>query len=138
DCIEFNHHFRYGDVAADVAFLAMDLEERGFPDLARTFVQAYGEYAADAELPSVLDSYQCYRAFVRAKVDCFRLDDPTLPAGEKRQAARAAARYLQLAASYATRLRRPWLLLCCGLMGSGKSVLAGALGARARSPLLEL
>ena len=109
----------------------MDLEERGFPDLARTFVQAYGEYAEDAELPSVLDFYQCYRAFVRAKVDCFRLDDPTLPASEKRQAARAAVRYLQLAASYATRLRRPWLLLCCGLMGSGKSVLAGALAQRA-------
>jgi aminoglycoside phosphotransferase family enzyme/predicted kinase len=131
DCIEFNHRFRYGDVAADVAFLAMDLEERGFPDLARTFVRAYGAYAEDAELPSVLDFYQCYRAFVRAKVACFRLDDPTVPAAEKRQAARAAARYLELAASYATRLRRPWLLLCCGLMGSGKSVLAGALAERA-------
>ena len=131
DCIEFNHRFRYGDVAADVAFLAMDLEERGFPDLAQTFVRAYGAYAEDAELPSVLDFYQCYRAFVRAKVACFRLDDPTVPAGEQRQAARAAARYLELAASYATRLRRPWLLLCCGLMGSGKSVLAGALAQRA-------
>jgi aminoglycoside phosphotransferase family enzyme len=131
DCIEFNHRFRYGDVAADVAFLAMDLEERGFSDLAQTFVRAYGAYAEDAELPSVLGFYQCYRAFVRAKVACFRLDDPTVPAGEKRQAARAAARYLELAASYATRLRRPWLLLCCGLMGSGKSILAGALAERA-------
>jgi len=130
DCIEFNHRLRYGDVAADVAFLAMDLEERGFPDLAQTLVRAYGEYAEDAELPSVLDFYKCYRAFVRAKVACFRLDDPTVPAGEKRQAARAAARYLELAASYAKLLRRPWLLLCCGLMGSGKSVLAGALAQR--------
>ena len=137
DCIEFNHRFRYGDVAADVAFLAMDLEERGFPDLARTFVRAHGEYAEDAELPSVLDFYQCYRAFVRAKVACFRLDDPTVQAGEKRQAARAAARYLELAASYATRLRRPWLLLCCGLMGSGKSVLAGALAQRAGLQVLS-
>ena len=48
-CIEFNHRFRYGDVAADVAFLAIDLEERGFPDLAQTFVRAYGEYAGDTE-----------------------------------------------------------------------------------------
>jgi hypothetical protein len=63
DCIEFNHRFRYGDVAADVAFLAMDLEEQGFPDLAQGFVRAYGAYAEDAELPSVLDFYQCYRAF---------------------------------------------------------------------------
>jgi uncharacterized protein len=137
DCIEFNHRFRYGDVAADVAFLAIDLEERGFPDLAQTFVRAYGEYAGDTELPGVLDFYQCYRAFVRAKVACFRLDDPTVPAGEKRQAARAAARYLELAASYATRLCLPWLLLCCGLMGSGKSMLAGALAQRAGLQVLS-
>jgi hypothetical protein len=52
----------------------------------------------DAELPSVLDFISAI-AFVRAKVACFRLDDPTVPAGEK--AARAAARYIQLAASYA-------------------------------------
>ena len=28
DCIEFNDRFRYGDVAAEVAFLAMDLDAR--------------------------------------------------------------------------------------------------------------
>ena len=31
DCIEFNRRFRHGDVAADVAFLAMDLDERAYP-----------------------------------------------------------------------------------------------------------
>jgi predicted kinase len=36
-----------------------------------------------------------------------------------------------LAAFHAKAIRRPWLLLCCGLMGSGKSVLAGALAERA-------
>jgi aminoglycoside phosphotransferase family enzyme/predicted kinase len=130
DCIEFNHRFRYGDVAADVGFLAMDLEERGFADLSQAFVQAYVTSAGDHELLSVLDFYKCYRAFVRAKVECFRTDDPAVPGGDKRLAARAASRYCQLAARYADALRSPWLLLCCGLMGSGKSVLAKALAQR--------
>ena len=29
DCIEFNERFRYSDVAADIAFLAMDLDFHG-------------------------------------------------------------------------------------------------------------
>jgi uncharacterized protein len=130
DCIEFNHRFRYGDVAADVGFLAMDLDERGHADLSQAFVQAYVSYAGDHGLLSVLDFYKCYRAFVRAKVECFCLDDPAVSAGDKRLAARAASRFCQLAASYADALQSPWLLLTCGLMGSGKSVLADALAQR--------
>lgn len=127
DCVEFNHRFRYGDVAADVAFLAMDLEGQGFADLSRAFVRAYVEYSGDRSLPSVLDFYKCYRAFVRAKVECFRMDDPAVTSQDKRAAARAASGYLLRAARYAGALERPWLLLCCGLMGSGKSVLGEAL-----------
>ena len=39
DCIEFNPRFRYGDVAADVDFLAMDLDFHGFRELSRHFVE---------------------------------------------------------------------------------------------------
>ena len=35
DCIEFNKRFRYGDVAAEAAFLAMDLDYNGYADHAR-------------------------------------------------------------------------------------------------------
>lgn len=130
DCIEFNRRFRHGDVAADVAFLAMDLDERGYPDLSRAFVDAYIEYSGDHGLFSVLDFYKGYRACVRAKVECFRLDDPMVTAGEKRTALRAAYRYGQLAARYADALQHPWLLISCGLMGTGKSVLAETLAQR--------
>ena len=34
DCIEFNHRFRYGDVASEIAFLIMDLTRLGRADLA--------------------------------------------------------------------------------------------------------
>ena len=35
DCIEFNRRFRYGDVAADIAFLLMDLDFHGYSALLR-------------------------------------------------------------------------------------------------------
>ncbi len=137
DCIEFNERFRHSDVAADVAFLAMDLDARGFPDLSKAFVQAYIERSGDCGLPDVLDFYRCYRAFVRAKVACFRLDDPILSAQEKRAALKAAQRYCQLAARYAPALQRPRLLLTCGQMGTGKSVLAEGLAKRLDLELLS-
>jgi aminoglycoside phosphotransferase family enzyme/predicted kinase len=130
DCIEFNHRFRYSDVAADVAFLAMDFDAQGFPEFSQALVHAYVESSGDQGLLSVLDFYKCYRAFVRAKVECFRADDPTVSAGEKGLALRAANRYCRLATRYADALRRPWLLISCGLMGTGKSVLAEALARR--------
>lgn len=130
DCIEFNRRFRHGDVASDVAFFAMDLELQGFADLSQAFVRAYIEYSGDHGLLEVLEFYKCYRAVVRAKVECFRLDDPMLTSGEKRAALQSAQRHWQLATRYAGALQRPWLLLMCGLMGTGKSTLAEALGKR--------
>ena len=127
DCIEFNRRFRHGDVVADVAFLAMDLDERGYPDLSQAFIDAYSTFSGDHGLRSMLNFYKCYRACVRAKVECFRLDDPMTTVGEKRTALRAAYRYCQLAARYADALPRPWLLISCGLMGTGKSMLAETL-----------
>jgi aminoglycoside phosphotransferase family enzyme len=40
DYIEFNRRFRHGDVAADVTFLAIDLDEQGYPDLSQAFTFA--------------------------------------------------------------------------------------------------
>jgi aminoglycoside phosphotransferase family enzyme len=40
DCIEFNDRFRCADVAAEVAFLAMDLDHLGRADLGHAFVDA--------------------------------------------------------------------------------------------------
>jgi uncharacterized protein len=51
DCIEFNERFRYGDVAAEVAFVTMELDAAGRSDLARAFVDAYVEKTRDTGLP---------------------------------------------------------------------------------------
>jgi hypothetical protein len=100
DCIEFNDRFRYCDVAAEVAFLAMDLDYHGRPDLSRHFSNAYVRVTQDEELLKLLDFYKCYRAYVRGKVGCFKLDDPLIPEEEKAKDLAAARKYFELAESY--------------------------------------
>ncbi len=100
DCIEFNDRFRYGDVAAEVAFLAMDLDHYGRRDLSQSFVTAYIEASGDGELMKLLDFYKCYRAYVRGKVGCFQYDDPYIAAAEKGKIRDSARGYFQLAESY--------------------------------------
>jgi aminoglycoside phosphotransferase family enzyme len=68
DCIEFSDRFRYADVCADVAFLSMDLASHGRVDLAERFVARYARASNDFDLYALIDFYESYRAFVRAKV----------------------------------------------------------------------
>jgi aminoglycoside phosphotransferase family enzyme len=103
DCIEFNQRFRYTDVAADIAFLAMDLDYHGREDLSEHLIGAYIGESGDHELMEVLDFYKCYRAYVRGKVESFRLDDPYIPEGEKKEALKRAEKYFGLAHRYAQR-----------------------------------
>jgi len=100
DCIEFNDRFRYCDVASEVAFLAMDLDHYGRADLSRSFVNAYVDKSRDKELPRLLNFYKCYRAYVRGKVESFKLDDPHISEEEKTRALVVAKRYFKLAESY--------------------------------------
>jgi len=104
DAIEFNERFRYSDVAADVAFLAMDLDFRQRPDLSNFFVKKYIEYSGDQELPTLLPFYKCYRAYVRGKVVGFRLKDPNINEQEKAAAVKDAKAYFKVASSYAKAL----------------------------------
>jgi len=72
DCIEFNEDMRWSDVLADVAFLVMDLRDRGRPDLASRFLSGYLERTGDYDGVQILRFYVVYRAMVRAKVACMR------------------------------------------------------------------
>jgi len=101
DCIEFNERFRYTDVASEVAFLAMDLDFHGHPDLSKHFVDAYVKASGDEELPKLSNFYKCYRAYVRGKVEGFELVDPNISEEEKIRALVIARRYFELAESYA-------------------------------------
>jgi len=129
DCIEFNDDLRWIDIMSEVAFLAMDLEDRGRRDLAWRFLnrtlEATGDYAG---IP-VLRFYLVYRALVRAKVHLMRSRQPRLQRGEKMRLSRAFHDYLRLAARYAAPDRAA-LLITHGLSGCGKTT--------ATQPLVEL
>jgi hypothetical protein len=100
DCIEFNDRFRYCDVAAEVAFLAMDLDHYGRADLSQSFVNAYVAQSRDEELLRLLNFYKCYFAYVRGKVESFKLDDPYISEEEKTRVLAIARSYFDLAESY--------------------------------------
>ncbi len=137
DCIEFNKRFRYGDVAAEAAFLAMDLDYNGYADHARAFVDAYVRHSGDGEVLRLLDFYRSYYAYVRGKVISFRVDDPHIGCADRDAAVRMAACYFDLALSYAARPANKTLILVAGLMGTGKSVMARALAPRVGAEIIQ-
>ena len=126
DCIEFNHRFRFGDTAAEIAFLAMDLERLGAPALAMEFLNAYLEETGDYGTVALLDFYRAYRAFVSAKVLAFQVS-------ERPEQAPPARALFDLATRFARRREPGRILLMSGVMGSGKSTvgrhIAACLGA---------
>ena len=128
DCIEFNKRFRLIDVAADVAFLAMDLDYHNRYDLAAFFLRRFAAHFSDQEGKILLPFYKCYRAYVRGKVSSFLLDDSSLTEAEKELATQEAGRHFRLSALYTYRLPAS-LILVSGISGSGKSYLAGGLAA---------
>lgn len=124
DCIEFNERFRYGDVAAEIAFLTMELDAAGRPDLARVFTDAYITATHDEALSELLPFYACYRACVRGKVLALLLDEPETPTRQREEARRQARFLFELAERYASAPAAPTVALVGGLMGVGKSTLA--------------
>jgi len=101
DCIEFNPRFRYGDVAADVAFLAMDLDFHGLEPLRRLFTQECARGLDDPGLLELLTFYQCYRACVRGKISALAAGEPELPPAEQERQRDLARAYFTLAGAYA-------------------------------------
>jgi aminoglycoside phosphotransferase family enzyme/predicted kinase len=120
DCIEFDDRLRRGDVLWDAAFLAMDLERLGRPELGQRFLDWYEEFWGHPWPRSLADHYIAYRAQVRSKVACLRHDqDGDGAAQEARQLLRICLDHLDRAAVR--------LVLVGGTPGTGKSTLARTL-----------
>lgn len=132
DGLEFAPNLRWIDVMSEVAFLIMDLQEKGRADLAQRFLNSYLVITGDYEGLRLLRFYQLYRAMVRVKVDLIRLQQPNLPATDREAVQVDYRAYLTQAEGY-TRKITPALIITHGLSGSGKSTavmsLLGALSA---------
>ena len=130
DALEFNPDLRWIDCMADLAFLAMDLQARGRPDLAWRCVNRWLEHTGDYEGLQVLGYYRVYRALVRARVaglqwtqlQAQRTDvaSQAAHAALMDEAQRTLQRYLALAVEL-TQPNAVALWLAYGLSGSGKS-----------------
>ena len=128
DCIEFNDRFRCCDTAADIAFLLMDLDFHGRHDLSSDVIDEYVSVSGDTGSVALIDFYKIYRAFVRGKVESFRLNDSGITPEDQLLAKNRAIRYFRLVRGYIERRQlKPTLFITCGLMGSGKSTLAAQL-----------
>ena len=101
DCIEFNHRFRYSDVASDVAFLAMDLDYHGLDEFSEYFINRFMELSGDSGLTEVLHFYKCYRAAVRGKIGLLTAHEPEVDEETRAQSLTQATQYFRLAQRYA-------------------------------------
>ncbi|HEY5172388.1 MAG TPA: hypothetical protein VIK54_11750, partial [Acidimicrobiia bacterium] len=120
DCLEFDDQLRYGDVLADVAYLATDLERLGHRELADHLLDRYRQLTADSWPTSLADLYIAYGATVRSKVACLSASAVGSPGSA---AVRTARRLLGLAAAHLAQ-GRVRLVLVGGAPATGKTTLA--------------
>lgn len=119
DCLDFDEELRSGDVLADVAFLAMDLERLDRPALAHLLLETYRRATGDDWPDSLAHHYIGQRALVRASVGLLRAEQ-----GDER-AEPLARRHLGLALRH-LRAGTVRLVVVSGLPGTGKSTIAEA------------
>jgi aminoglycoside phosphotransferase family enzyme/predicted kinase len=130
DCIEFDDQLRWIDVMSEVAFVAMDFEDRGRRDFAWRFLNAYLEATGDYAGVDVLRFYLVYRALVRAKVHALRARQPGIEPDERQRLDRIVQQYLELAARF-TECGNAVLIITHGVSGSGKTSATQSLLGRA-------
>jgi len=123
DALEFDPVIASGDVLYDLAFLLMDLVERGLEDAANAILNGYFAAARrieDCDGIAALPFFMSLRAAIRAMVTAARVDLAT------RGVAQSAKRYFELALELLAPVK-PIVVCTGGLSGTGKSLLARAL-----------
>lgn len=127
DAIEFSEIIASGDVLYDLAFLLMDLLERGLAPAANIVLNRYlaeTRRVENLDALAALPFFLSMRAAIRAKVTAARLAQAA--AAERPALARAAHAYFAFALA-AIALAAPRLLAVGGLSGTGKTKLARSL-----------
>jgi aminoglycoside phosphotransferase family enzyme/predicted kinase len=115
DGIEFNPGLHWIDTISEIAFVIMDLQHRGFNQLAHRFLNRYLSVSGDYEGLALLPYYLVYRALVRCKVALLRWEQHRNP-----QDLQEAESYANLAENY-SQPKPAQLFITHGYSGSGKS-----------------
>ena len=115
DGIEFNPGLHWIDVISEIAFVVMDLQQRGLNRLAYRFLNRYLSTSGDYEGLALLPYYLVYRALVRCKVALLRWEQHRNP-----QDLQEAESYACLAENY-SQPKPSQLFITHGYSGSGKS-----------------
>lgn len=123
DRIEFNDTYTNIDVIYDLAFLLMDIQFRGRPDLATMLLNEYLEHTGDYEGARLLPVYLSMRAFIRGEVQSILAAESGIDSSTREAAATEATRYFEHALNALTPAA-PRIILIGGVSGSGKSHLA--------------
>jgi aminoglycoside phosphotransferase family enzyme len=95
DCLEFCRELRELDPLDDLAFLALECELLGQPDVGRWFLEIYERLSGDRLCWPLVRFYRGYRILRRAKIAAWHLEDPAAP--DPARFAAKATRYLELA-----------------------------------------
>ena len=127
DAIEFSPIIASGDVLYDLAFLLMDLLERGLAQAANIVLNRYlaqTRRIEDFDALAALPFFLSMRAAIRAKVTAARLEQTEQ--SKHAAIAQSATAYFEFA-QRAIMPPAPAFIAVGGLSGTGKSVLARAL-----------
>ncbi len=79
DCLEISAELRQLDSAAEVAFLALECERLGHAGLAARIIDLYRQHSRDDVSDELLGFYRASRAFARAKLAAWRLEEDLPP-----------------------------------------------------------
>jgi aminoglycoside phosphotransferase family enzyme/predicted kinase len=122
DGIEFNDQIRWIDVASELAFLVMDLDDRNAGTLAQRVLNRYLQESGDYLSLKLLRFYQVYRAMVKAKVSVIRAAQRDTTEAERQALFELYQSYINLATRY-TRPGHAAVIITHGVSGAGKSTL---------------
>ena len=137
DRVEFDPALRQTDVAADLAFLVMDLGRLGAWAQSRRLLVAYREAGGAPGDERLISFLAAYRAWVRAKVACLRAAEPGAGQAEVQGAGEEARRLHALGHRFAWRARLPFMLFISGVAASGKTILAREVAALSGLPRIS-
>lgn len=98
DCLEFNRRLRIVDALDELAYLALECERLGAPDVATRLLEDYSALSGDRPPARLLGFYKTSRACLRAKLALWHLHDAD-PASHDHWRDRARD-YLRLAMKY--------------------------------------